>query len=72
VKCWGTSVKSYDVNMHRQSVREVALLLVALIFTPLSIFFSLSHSLIHFSLWIVLILIFKGDMGKNEKDRRCC
>lgn len=66
VKCWGTSVKCYDVNMHRQSgvVREVAILLVALIFPPLSL--SLSLSFIHFFLlWTVLILIFRGDMERK-------
>ncbi len=50
VKCWGTSVKCYDVNMHRQSgvVREVAILLVALIFPLLSLY--LVH---HFFVWTV-------------------
>ncbi len=46
VKCWGTSVKCYDVNMHRQSgvVREVAILLVALIFPPHSLYLSISFT----------------------------
>ncbi len=76
VKCWGTSVKCYDVNMHRQSgvVREVAILLVALIFPPLSLSFSLSRLplLSLDSIDFDIQRRYGKEVNERDRHRRCC